>query len=427
MKSILIFSPNNCFPPLHGSHHRCIQQFDDLNKTYNLYIASSRDSSDTPWPVEKKDYNYIGKQYGIKNIFLFEDSLVGKIDYIVGRIIWIIYCRTNINFFKYLRFVIQKLILASWFGSLTISLKPISVVIHHTKWGFLGRLASTPLKIIELPDILPVQRYLFAEISKVLSDGFSDCKPINLPWPCFIDSTDQLPGDVATQIIDDVNTISQFDLAWLISEREQMLLVNSGMSIESCIIYPSIQVETRSKEKSSSPILPLGPNAFNVYSLYRFIQDVLPIIDSNVLNSAEILVSGSLGSHAKSVELKPPFHHVGFVDNFLELLASSCLMLAPTAMGTGQQVKIFESLAVGTPVLAYKSAVPKDVLAQNPCIMAANNEEEFARYLSDFITNKDLREKYADLAAQSAIKQAELIKSRPYSVSLERALARLGH
>jgi glycosyltransferase involved in cell wall biosynthesis len=424
-KKVLIFFPNNCFPPLHGSHHRCIQQINDLKHSYELYFASTREFSDTKWSPSIEIYRSAAKKYGIHEVKLFEDSLAGRIDSIVGLIIWKFYLKSRIELISNLRRYMQKAIMIAWFTQLRLTIKPSTTIVHYTRWGHLSCFPTNQHNIIELHDILPIQSYLLRETREAIKNRRKNLDFNLIPWPCYIENIDQLPICVSQKIIQDIAILNRFDLVWMISKREDKLLIDLGLTTKSVIIYPSIETSGLNFNKQLPPLLPLGPNAFNVYSVIHFVRSVLPYINADILKSMSIHVSGSLGSDSALVKFNPPIHHVGFVDDYLKLLAKSCLMLAPTAVGTGQQVKIFESLAVGTPVLAYKSAVPHDVLAENPCIMAANNDEEFARYLSDFATNKDLREKYATLAAQSASKQAELIKSRPYSVSLKRVLARL--
>jgi glycosyltransferase involved in cell wall biosynthesis len=356
--------------------------------------------------------------YGIQKVFLFEDSLAGKVDHVLGVIIWKFYLATDFTFIKRLRLLIQKWIMALWFGWLAISLKPLSVIITYTKWAFLARFIGSPLKIIELQDILPIQNYLVSELRKLLQSSNPKQMLNRVPWPWYIDNSDQLPINVIAEISRDNYALNRFDLVWMISKREQYLLQNLGLSSRSVVIYPSISTNYLADCKTIPPLLPLGPNVFNAYSMLRFIRDVIPLIDLDLAQPADILVTGSLGYSYPFIEIVPPLRHIGFVDDYLDLLSKSCLMLAPTAVGTGQQVKIFEALSVGTPVLAYKSAVPEDVLADNPCIIAAENESQFASYLSEFIQNKQLRMKYAHLAAKSSADQARVIASRPYSHSL---------
>lgn len=417
--TVLIFFPNNCFPPLHGSHHRCIQQVDDLSHSYRIYFASSRESTDTAWPVDRQACRLSAKQYGIKEVFLFEDSLAGRVDHVLGVVIWKVYLATDFAFIKRFRILIQKWIMALWFGWLAISLKSVSVIIHYTKWAFLSRFTRSSLKVIELHDILPIQKYLVAELRKLFQSSRPGQLINQVPWPWYIDNLNQLPSSVIAEINRDNIALNRFDLVWMISKREQYLLESLGLSSKSIIIYPSISSKCLSDCKTLPPLLPLGPNVFNAYSMLRFIRDVVPLINVDQETPAEVLVTGSLGYSYPSIEIGPPLRHIGFVKDYIDLLSRSCLMLAPTAVGTGQQVKIFEALSVGTPVLAYKSAVPDDVLANNPCIIAAENESQFAGYLSDFIKNKHLRIKYANLAAKSSAGQARVIASRPYSHSLQ--------
>jgi len=419
-ESVLIFSPNNCFPPCHGSHHRVIQQIKDLSQNYSLYVASSRYTTDSCWPAKLNACLDATSIYGVNGIYLFEDSLEGKTNLLVTAAIRRL--RYVIPFLKLDEFrdQIQKWIMTVWFSRLSILLNPRAIIIHYSKWGFLARFAKTQIKALELHDILAINSYLVLETLQALGKSQINCV-VPIPWPWYIDNIQQLPADVAAVVKRDICEIRCFDLVWMISRREQNLLQHQGLAAECRVIYPCVSTDVKNLEKTSPPLLPLGPNAFNAYSLLRFMHTVLPIIDKQVLSCAEILVSGSLGDSSYHIDLTPPLIHVGFVDSYLDLLAKSSLMIVPAAVGTGQQVKIFEALAVGTPVLAYHASVPNDVLASNPCIMAAHNDQEFAQYLSDFLCDANMQSQYVLMAAVSSFRQAEIVKSRPYTASLKQA------
>ncbi len=90
--------------------------------------------------------------------------------------------------------------MALWFGWLATSLKAVSVIIHYTKWAFLSRFIGSPLKVIELHDILPIQIYLVSELRKILQSSNPNQLLNQVPWPWYIDNSDQLPVNVIAKI-----------------------------------------------------------------------------------------------------------------------------------------------------------------------------------------------------------------------------------
>jgi glycosyltransferase involved in cell wall biosynthesis len=97
-------------------------------------------------------------------------------------------------------------------------------------------------------------------------------------------------------------------------------------------------------------------------------------------------------------------------------------MIAPTFVGTGQQVKIFEALAMGTPVIAYRSAVPEDIISECPSIITVETPADFALTISRLIADEDIRMHYWSLASKAAEQQATLRSSLPYTRSLREVL-----
>ena len=421
--TVLIFSPNDCFPPCHGSHHRCIQQIEGISHSCTVYVASSRFTSDVEWPLTKKDSIASAMKYGVSSIFLYEDSLLGFVEHFIAAII-----RRAIPIegtYQALSKALESMhewLMSLWFFQLSLTLNASAVIVNYTRWTFLIRLIKKPIKILELHDILAINTYLGNEISSALIHSSSSTLHLLETWPWYIDKTEQLPTFVLNSVKHDIDLINRFDLAWMISPREKRFLEMMGMQTQCEVIYPSISYNRTLAPKCLPPILPLGPNAFNAYSLVRFIKNILPLVDTSLLRSTTILVTGSLGDLSHSFELPPPLSHIGFVDDYLGLLAKCSLMLAPTGVGTGQQVKIFEALAVGTPVLAYKASVPDDILADNPSIMAARNEDEYAQYLHNFLSDDSLQAEYVSLAAKSACFCSEVSISNPYSESLRSKL-----
>jgi hypothetical protein len=175
------------------------------------------------------------------------------------------------------------------------------------------------------------------------------------------------------------------------------------------------------RSRTLGPILPIGPNPFNTFSLLRFLDEVVPLLDLKSPAIPEIKVTGRFWGD-RQVSMPKPLRYCGVIDNYVDVLSSSTFMIAPTAIGTGQQIKIFEALALGIPVVSYKSAVPADVLEANPSIIAVDTPSEFASMLNRLFLDEQCLCHYADLALEAADRQAREHASRPYSSSLRKIL-----
>ena len=204
---------------------------------------------------------------------------------------------------------------------------------------------------------------------------------------------------------------------------QRRMLKDLGMSTTSTVIYPSVSCSAyTSFDKSLPPILPVGPNPFNTYSIQRFISEVVPLLRFPSDGNHEIQVTGRFWAD------QPPFFPVplkyyGVIDDYQYRLCHSCFMIAPTSVGTGQQVKIFEALACGTPVVTYRCSVPNDILSLNPSIVAVDTPSEFANAINRLLTDRSFLEQLWIFASQAADRQVQLQSQLPYCMSLEKSLA----
>ena len=97
-----------------------------------------------------------------------------------------------------------------------------------------------------------------------------------------------------------------------------------------------------------------------------------------------------------------PLNYYGVVDDYAERLSRSAFMIAPTSDGTGQQIKIFESLASVIPVSLYRCAVPADVLSANPSIIGVDTLCELADAIVQLLRDKQVLQRYWIMAAEAA-------------------------
>jgi len=154
MKKALIFYPHNPSNPMHGSHLRAIQQLNEL-KGCDLFYASTRHTSDTRWPRDKKK---VEKILGVEKIFIYEDSPYGLLNMALRLPLKVI--RKFLSLWGFNK-NLPNILMSYWFSSVSRKCKADLVVINYTYWDYLiAKCDKRSVFAIELHDILPVNQYL---------------------------------------------------------------------------------------------------------------------------------------------------------------------------------------------------------------------------------------------------------------------------
>ena len=419
---ILVFYPHNLFSPRHGSHLRCLQQLQDLSRDYDIILASSSRTSDSAWPAGSIRLTQLARKNAIRRIDIYEFGILGALDQHCGFILRALKRLIPLLPWDKISKKLHQAFSLAWFNWLSIRYQPCATVVHYTYWAYLSRVYAGGVKILELHDLLPVNHYLTRKIGDWLQAS-SSLKDGKLVAPIkYVERLSQLPAEVVVEIQQVVNQINSFDLAWMISHREERLLRELGMTAKSEVIYPLMTCGAACKTRNSQAILPVGPNAFNTYSLQNFIRDVIPLLDPQASQTREIQVTGRFWGD-QPTPMPHPLKYYGVVDDYAERLSRSAFMIAPTSVGTGQQIKIFEALASGIPVVAYRCAVPADVLAANPSIIGVDTPGEFAEAICRFWRDHQLLQRYWAMAEEAAEREAKRRSAYPYCSSLKKALA----
>lgn len=419
---ILIFYPHNPFTPRHGSHLRCLQQLDDLRSQYNIVLASSSGTSDSDWSSSAQILAESALKHKIRRIAIFEHSFPGhghRFCSLVLRGLHKVFGRGSSG---RLDSLLHQAFFLAWFNCLAMRHRPRAIIIHYTYWAYLSSCIASGIKVLELHDLLPVNHYLTRVVTNWLNGNSSELTASHSTTIGYIDRVDQLPQSVVTEVKGISKQLNRYDLVWMISHREERLLRELGMSAASQVIYPATMPVLEFTLKTLAPILPIGPNPFNTYALTKFIEDVLPLLDRQLLKNSEIQITGRLWGDRQLV-ISGPVKYYGVVDDYVNRLSRSAFMIAPTSVGTGQQIKIFEALASATPVIAYRSAVPEDVLAANPSIIACGSPSEFASTINQLLRDGNLLQHYWNLATEAADRQATARSRFPYCRSLNNALS----
>lgn len=415
---ILIFYPHNPATPQHGSHLRALQQIRELGEVASIFLASIENIFDAPWPVDLRN---VRKKLGVAEIAIFERSPLGWVDkfriyrfaskvasFIVKKRPW------GWQFMDLFR-KFREHRLKVWFAGLVREHDADIVVINYTCWSYLASTINADIaKVIELHDLLPINEYLLDLVRDrlMISKGIVGLRE-NKADVGYIERLSDLPLHVRNEMAACFDMLGGFDLFWSIADRETSLMHEIDGQLRIDTIRPKIDTPELECVAGPNALMPIGPNMFNTYSILKFFRNVEPSIDYP--RDFVIEMTGRSWCDLK-YQVPKNVRYLGIMENYVEKLCSSRFIIVPTAVGTGQQMKIFEALSYGIPVVCYRSAVPQFMRSQQAGILCVDDDATFAAAVSRLWRDGDF---YTSLAI-NAKRFKDHSKSLGYKKSVER-------
>lgn len=188
---------------------------------------------------------------------------------------------------------------------------------------------------------------------------------------------------------DSVLLASPIDIAWLRQTHQgsNLLLVPTGIDARA---FPF-------NEGSFDPyrIIFVGKLDYlpNTDAVLYFAAEILPLI-RRMVPQAEFVVAGWNPPRAvKELAKKSYVKVLANVPDVRPEVAKSAVSVAPMRFGAGIQVKILESLALGTPAVATESVTGAFGNEGREAILTGNNPREFAEQVASILGNPLYRER----------------------------------
>ena len=199
-----------------------------------------------------------------------------------------------------------------------------------------------------------------------------------------------------------------YDACTVVSTREKELLLNNVRADTQVEVLPNcIQLSDYQKceGKSESNVLIFTGSfhfAPNYDGMHWFINEVYPIIQAHIPN-VELIITGDhankLFSDIRNVK------QTGFVNDIRPLVDAAKVSLAPIFHGGGTRLKILESMAMRTPVVATTKGVEGLNIKHGVNILIADTPQDFAEaiicLLEDPVLNKQIAENGRKLVAEN--------------------------
>ncbi len=210
--------------------------------------------------------------------------------------------------------------------------------------------------------------------------------------------------------------VADFDANFIISEQDAQLLPFSAAERARLPIFVSPNgVDTRFFDKNALPQPILSPSfefvfvgnmgyAPNVAAAQYLVQQIMPLIWQTA-PKARLLLAGAR-PHKSVLMLAQDTRIVvsGWIDDIRTAYCSSQIMLAPLFIGSGQQNKILEAMALGLACVTTQ-LVNNAIHAQpNQTIMIADSPQEFAQAALALLQDRQKTENMG-AAAQQFVQQ----------------------
>jgi glycosyltransferase involved in cell wall biosynthesis len=197
--------------------------------------------------------------------------------------------------------------------------------------------------------------------------------------------------------------VRQFDTCTTVSERERcelLRLVPNHASVE--IVPNGVDVQAYRGdfgEPAPATLVYCGALTFfaNFDAMSYFLHEVYPLILSKVAQTKLLITGKTDGVSLHQLPLggalqRGSVDFTGYLDDIRPTVARSWISIVPLRVGGGTRVKILESLALGTPVVATTKGAEGLDLVPGRDILLADTPSDFAAAVLTVFQDVELRD-----------------------------------
>ncbi len=222
--------------------------------------------------------------------------------------------------------------------------------------------------------------------------------------------------------------LRSFQACTVVSEQELRLLKSVAPDYSAVEVIPNgIQLSDYhgfQAEPAAGSMIFAGSFSFlaNYEAMVWFTQEVLPIIQRAVPH-AHLTITGDPAGQA--LPRNAGITIAGYVDDVRPLIASAWLSLAPLRSGGGTRLKILESMALRTPVVATSKGAEGLEVSDGRDVLIADTPSAFAEAVARLLRDPALRASLAGQAYQLAQRRYDWsVMMRQYDRLIRQVAAR---
>jgi glycosyltransferase involved in cell wall biosynthesis len=383
-KKAIVFFPHNPYPPQSGAHRRCLSMLNGLQAVgYEVTLLSSTQFTDNPWTADS--IQYFQEQLNIA--VEIHETPVSDYHYTayagerVGQVV---------NFAMFTPPGLQQR-----FRQLFHQISPDLIMINYSLWGGLAIAAEfqSALRIIDTIDLYSRNLKMNYALSKHTPKTPIHPEDVD---PIFTQEDFFAKFDVEATP-DEYWIYDQYDYTIAISPSEAKAMREHTKNTTVEYIPITLNPDWGDNLYAGDPLLAIGPNPFNLQGYCYFTQKILPLVLKQ-FPTFNLQVVGSSCQHLRPV---PGTQLLGFVRDLTPLYLKSRFAICPLIGGTGQQVKIVESMAHGVPVIALKNLAESSPIEHGVNGLIAQDAQEFAKYTIQLLQDQTLCRRLGEAARNS--------------------------
>lgn len=122
-----------------------------------------------------------------------------------------------------------------------------------------------------------------------------------------------------------------------------------------------------------------------------FVSQIFPAVRAAVPHATFSVTGGTGNVPIASLQAQAGVNFTGYVDDIRPLVAQSAVSVIPLRIGGGTRLKLLESAALGTPVVATRKGAEGIDLVAGRDILIADDASDFGRAVVEVLTNPALR------------------------------------
>ncbi len=390
-KRILVFFPQNPYPPQSGAHYRVLEVLAGLKQLgCHITLLSSTYTSPTKWTG--KSIAALKEQW-VHSVFIYAAT---RWDYRFTRRAESYYrwTRTRPSIDSFLQ---SPPGMRWWFRRLAHRVRPDVVLMNYAYWDGLLHYAwpSKATRIIDTLDLVSLNRAMQAAITPYVSEGYIDPAAINdeVVEDGFFDRLGLSVDPKEFKVFD------HYDYTIAITQQEAEI-IKRGTRRSTVVTLPmTFRPAYVTNSYAGGPLFTTGPNLFNVQGYLYFVKRVLPYVlreePSFLLQVMGMWPPGISVAAAAGIVLR------GFVPDLSVEYATASFSVCPVFAGTGQQIKIVEAMAHGLPVVALSPAAARSPIRNGVNGLIVSNAADFGAQVVRLWRDRDLCQRLGQAARET--------------------------